>query len=118
MVSLHHNTSHHCARANDKGKNCRPGQPAGAQRSFCVAHNVLCLPHHQTHLKGRPCPGCEKSRIAEKKIKDEAAAVKAEAEVAARKEAKAIKEGKKAKAKAAKEAAKAAGLNWVGRVLG
>ena len=115
MVSLLHKSSHHCPKANEKGKNCRPDQPAGALRSFCTAHNVLCLPHQQTHLKGRPCPDCERSRVAEKKRKAEEVAAKAQAETAARKEAKAIKDSQKAKAKAA---AKAAGVSWVGRAFG
>ncbi|THY33793.1 hypothetical protein D6D00_00626 [Aureobasidium pullulans] len=54
------NNGHHCPKAHGRDGNCRPWQGGGSKPQHCVAHQKVCTLHHEKHLKGEPCPECEK----------------------------------------------------------
>ncbi|THX40003.1 hypothetical protein D6C81_00929 [Aureobasidium pullulans] len=54
------NNGHHCPKAHGRDGNCRPWQGGGSKPQHCVAHQIVCPLHHEKHLKGEPCPECEK----------------------------------------------------------
>lgn len=54
------NNGHHCPKAHGRDGNCRPWQGGGSKPQYCVAHQKVCPLHHEKHLKGEPCPECEK----------------------------------------------------------
>ncbi|THZ25562.1 hypothetical protein D6C89_04293 [Aureobasidium pullulans] len=54
------NNGHHCPKAHGREGNCRPWQGGGSKPQHCVAHQKVCLLHHEKHLQTEPCPTCEK----------------------------------------------------------